>query len=259
MDSASSRYDALRARLRERAEKFPAPLSRLGDALWNKEDEQLSHAACLEQLPEFIDAELAGEAVAKRLPRVKHHLDCCDTCAQEYAELLDTEWAEQRGALARPSNIPRPNLSFLPHAKRSLPEVVLERTRALLPSLAPASMRELGVIADTFFARVQHMGTFELHHGAAQALGLGQRNANPALTTLAACYAATQTVTREITRAQFDDWAQRKTLKQELETRANASARAIGIERDLAARFARAYSEQIAQDPASLRALLNDI
>ncbi len=259
MDSASNRFELLRARLREHAEKFPTPLRRLGDALWSERDEQLSHAACLETLPDYIDAELAGETVAKLFSRVKHHLDRCDSCAQEYAELLDAEWAEQRGALTKPAAMPRPDLSFLPQPKRSLQEIVLERTRALLPTLAPAHLRELEVIADTFFARVRQLGTFELRAGAAQAMGLGGRDTNPALKLLAATYAITQNLTRDITRAQFEEWLQQARLQQELETRANDAARDIGIERELAARFARAYAEQTAREPEALRAFLKEV
>ena len=256
MDSASNRFEPLRARLREHAEKFPTPVRRLGNALWSERDEQLSHAACLEKLPDYIDAELAREPVAKLFSRVKHHLDRCDSCAQEYAELLDAEWAEQRGTLTKPAAMPRPNLSFLPQPKRTLQEIVLERTRALLPTLAPAHLRELEVIADVFFARVQQLGTFELRSNAAQAMGLGKRDTNPALNILAASYATTETLTREITRPQFEEWLQRGTLQQEMETRANAAARAINLEREFAARFARAYAEQIARAPETLRDVL---
>ncbi len=259
MDSASNRFELLRARLREHAEKFPTPLRRLGDALWRERDEQISHAACLEQLPDYIDAELAAEPVAKLFPRVKHHLDRCDSCAQEYAELLDAEWAEQRGALTKPAAMPRPDLSFLTKPKRSLQEIVLEWARAVSAALAPTYLREIDVIADVFFARVQQLGTFELRSGAAQAMGLGGRDTNPALKLLAASYAATQNLTRDITRAQFDEWLQQARLQQELETRANTASRDIGIERELAARFARTYAEQIAREPEALRALLKEV
>lgn len=260
MDSFKDRQDKLRQRLRAQSNRLDPRLQRLGDALWNTNDDALSHEACIEMLPEFVDAEVARQSVAQLFPAVKHHLDRCDTCAQEYAELLEAEWAEQRGALMKPQNIPRPDLSFLPKItpQPSLQEMVLERTRALLPLLAPAHLRELAVIADTFFARVQQLGTFELRLGAAQALGLGQRDTNPALTFLAASYVATQTLLNQITRAQFDQWSHQGTLQQELETRAVTAARAIGIERETAARFARAYTQQIIQAPASLRAQLTD-
>ncbi|RIK29413.1 MAG: hypothetical protein DCC52_07415, partial [Chloroflexi bacterium] len=96
----------------------------------------------------------------------------------------------------------------------------------------------------------------ELRSNAAQALGLGKRDTNPALNFLAASYAATQMLAREITRAQFEEWIARGALEPEIETRADAAARAVGIERELAARFARAYAEQIAREPDALRDLL---
>lgn len=256
MNSSSSRYEALLARMREQPEKFPTPLRRLGDALWNAEDGQISHAECLEELPAFIDAELAGDVVSSVRPRVKHHLDRCDTCAQIYSEMLDTEWAQQRGILATSANLPLPDLSFLPQTKRSIREVVLEQATALLKTLAPDHLGELAIIANTFFARIEQLGTFELRRGAAQAMGLGQRDTNFALILLAASYTATQTLTREITVSQFDQWKQSDTLQQELQARSFAAARDTGIEGEIAARFARTYAAQIAQDSQSLRSLL---
>jgi hypothetical protein len=90
-------------------------------------------------------------------------------------------------------------------------------------------------------------------------MGLGGRDTNPALNVLAATFAVTQDLTRDITRAQFDEWLQQARLQQELETRAHNAARDIGIERELAARFAATYAEQIAREPEALRALLKDV
>ncbi|MBI4674681.1 MAG: hypothetical protein HY741_23805 [Chloroflexi bacterium] len=253
-----SNPDELRNLLRAHADKIPPSLQRLGDALWNPDDEQLSHAACRAALPEFVDAELAGDAVAKLYPAVKHHLDRCDECGREYAELLDTAWAEQRGALVKPRAMPRPDLSFLPQppSTRSLPEIVLEWTRRLLPTFAPGRERELAVIADTFFTRVAPLKTFELRAGAVQAMGLGRRETSPALETLAACYVATQQLVSQTTRQELDAWLAQGTFAQNVETRARDAAQQIGIPRKQAASFARAYAAQIAQDPSALKELL---
>jgi len=256
MDS-ESRYDALRALLRARAEEFPAPLRRLGNALWNQTDEPLSHAECLEQLPEFIDAELAGEAMAKRLPRVKHHLDQCDACSAEYAELLETEWAEQRGALARPTNMPRPNLDFLPQPIPALSDVVLQLAQQLIAVINPARARELSVIAATFFEQARGLGDdLYLRSSPAPALNLGRGEISDGLKTLAGTYAATQALVREVTRRQAQEWQQQAILAAEIETRARAAAQAIGLDNSFAARLAREYAPRIAADPAPLLALL---
>lgn len=231
------------------AENIPPSLQRLREALWGEPEDDISHAECRAMLPEFVEAEAAGEPVARHYPRIKHHLDHCDECGQEYALLLDLELAEARGDIEFVSAVST-------STPRAFQDMLRELARRILHSLAPANLRDLEVIADTFFARVQQLGTFELRLGNTQAMGLGQRDTNPALTILAASYAATQTVTREITRAQFDEWAQAKTLAGEIETRVNRAAREIGIEREFAAQFARAYTEQIAREPETLRALL---
>ncbi|MDL1895071.1 hypothetical protein FBQ82_02250 [Anaerolineae bacterium CFX7] len=232
------------------ADNIPAPLKRLRDALWGEPEDDISHAECRALLPTFVQAEADGEPVAKLYARVKHHLDHCDECGEEYALLLDLELAEVRGEIEFASAIS-------PAAPRSLEQTLQELARRIVESLAPASLPEFGVIAETFFARVEQLGTFELRPSAAQALGLGRRDTNPALNILAASYAATQTLAREITRAQFEEWIARDTLETEIETRADAAARAVGIQRELAARFARVYAEQIAREPDALRDLLS--
>lgn len=257
MDSKSNRYGVLAARLRVHAEKFPTPLRRLGDALWNPDDAQISHQECLAAVTEYIDAELAGEPIAKYFSAIKHHLDRCDPCAQVYAELLDSAWAEQRGALPKPQTMPRPDLSFLPQPAptRSLQDVVLDWTRRLLPTLAPGRERELNVIADTFFARVAPLKSFELRTSTAQALGLGRSDTSPALETLAACYAATQQLLAQMTRQELEEWLAQGAVVQKVETRALGATEQIGMEQKQAARFAHAYAEQIAQDLSLLESL----
>ncbi|GIL16240.1 MAG: hypothetical protein BroJett039_14130 [Chloroflexota bacterium] len=234
------------------SKKISPPVERLRDAVWGEPEDDLSHAECRAALVKFAQAEAAGEPVAKLYPRVKHHLDHCAECGEEYALLLDLELAEARGEIQFTPSVEPTSLPLLEQLARELARRVAE-------SLAPSALREIKVIADTFFARVQQLGAFELRANAAQALGLGRRDANPALNLLAASYIATQNLMRDLTRAQFDEWARQKTLPQELEARANAAARAIGIEREFAARFARAYAKQIAQEPDALRALLTDV
>lgn len=260
MNSSQELQNELRARLRVQANKIPSALQRLGEALWSEPDPQLTHAECRAALPQFVDAELAGEPVAKSYVAVKHHLDHCDTCSAEYAELLETALAEEGGTLLKPNSVPRPDLSFLPTPAptRSLQEIVLEWTRGLLPTFAPGRERELAVIADTFFARVLPLKTYDLRVGAVQAMGLGRRESSVALETLAACYASTQLLVNETTRQEMDAWLAQGTFTQNVETRALDAAHQIGIERKTAARFARAYAEQLSQDPSSLESLLRN-
>lgn len=258
MDSSQNRYQALALRLREHADKFPPELQRLGDALWNEADEPPSHAACLEQLPAYIDAELAGQPVARIFPAVKHHLDRCDTCGQEYAGLLETEWAEQRGVLAKPETIPYPDLSFLPPSRSQLETLVLKYARAVLAVLDPKNLPNLDAVAAAFFAPPKPGQALEERAVYTVDLDNAPGGTGAALTTLAASYATTQSIAAQVTRAQFDSWTGQARIKQNVEPLADASARAIGLNSAAAASFARVYAEQIEQEPASLRAQLSE-
>jgi hypothetical protein len=42
----------------------------------------------LAQLAQFAEMALRGEDMAKLMPLVKHHLDMCKDCSEEYAALL---------------------------------------------------------------------------------------------------------------------------------------------------------------------------
>jgi hypothetical protein len=55
------------------------------------------HQAAQDRLPEFAEAELAGQNAAALFPDVQAHLDACDDCSQLYAELLDMLLAEESG------------------------------------------------------------------------------------------------------------------------------------------------------------------
>ncbi len=261
MAASKNSPDELRAQLRAKGTRLPEPLQRLGDALWNEPDAVITHEVCRAALPQLIEAELSGENVAETFASVKQHLDGCDSCATEYAELLDTARAAQRGALVSAQNIPRPDLAFLskhPPA-RSMPETVLEWARGVLAAHAPTHTRELDVIAETFFERVKQLGAFELRAGTAQAMGLDRRDPSPALATLAATHAATQALISEMTHAQFDAWIQQGTLRQELETHAAKAARDIGLAQEAASDFARAFAEQVVNDPTPLETLLREV
>lgn len=59
-------------------------LERLLKLVARTEDEELSCTACFEQLPVYVDLELAGEDAEARVPRLRQHLDQCGVCREEY-------------------------------------------------------------------------------------------------------------------------------------------------------------------------------
>lgn len=68
---------------------------------------------CLDQLDEYVAAQLAGEDYRARFPEVAVHLDACPDCAEAYARLYELELAEAANRLPQPDQLPAPDLSFL--------------------------------------------------------------------------------------------------------------------------------------------------
>jgi hypothetical protein len=64
-------------------------LERLLRLVAHTEDQELSCAECFDQLPQYVDLELAGEAAATRLPRFDQHLQQCPVCREEYEVLRE--------------------------------------------------------------------------------------------------------------------------------------------------------------------------
>lgn len=252
MSENQTRYDVLTTRLKTRAHLFPRALQRLSDALWNETENPQEHAACLDLVPQVIDAELAGVSIVERYPAVKHHLDRCDTCAREYAALLESEWAEQRGMLASADNLPEPDLSFLPPLKRPLQAVVLEWTRAILLQLAPKNLGDLDLVASSVFAQLTPRRIAEGRSTYKHLFGADPHATNLARTLLTASYTSTREIVAQVSRGQFETWLNQQKLESEVETRALTVARALGFDYDTAKRFAHAFANQVVQDPTAL-------
>ncbi len=61
------------------------------------EEEEISCSECLDLVSQYVDLEIAGEAVQEKLPRVKQHLDQCGVCREEYEVLRDLAQLEAQG------------------------------------------------------------------------------------------------------------------------------------------------------------------
>jgi len=78
-------------------------------------------AACLEQLPAYVDAEMMGQSGAITWQGMRRHLLICTSCAEEYTDLLETVWLAGQGRLppsaleSPPTGSPAstPDLGFL--------------------------------------------------------------------------------------------------------------------------------------------------
>jgi len=50
-------------------------------------DEELDCGDCLAAIAEFVELELVGAEVPEALQRIRHHLEMCPECAEEYEVL----------------------------------------------------------------------------------------------------------------------------------------------------------------------------
>jgi hypothetical protein len=89
-------------------------LKQLLQAIFNVEDSKpVPYEACLDDLPAYVDAELAGRDAKALFPRVRQCLDEYEEFRAEYEELRALMLMEQHGALRQPPFEPVFDFSFL--------------------------------------------------------------------------------------------------------------------------------------------------
>ncbi len=66
----------------------PEQIRQLLERVRATRERELDCGECLEQLAPFAERELAGLAIPAALEAVKHHLDTCGDCREEYESLL---------------------------------------------------------------------------------------------------------------------------------------------------------------------------
>ena len=66
---------------------------RLIQIIW---DEELDCEQFFELVPQYVDAEIDGEEVNQRFPKVKRHLERCPECYDLYLGLRDAALAERQ-------------------------------------------------------------------------------------------------------------------------------------------------------------------
>ena len=63
------------------------------------QDEEISCSECFDLVSHFVEVELAGQDAAAKMPQLKHHLDQCAVCREEYEALRDLQILENKGEL----------------------------------------------------------------------------------------------------------------------------------------------------------------
>ncbi len=255
-DHTDAQLDVLRRKMRERGKELPPTVAKLARAVLGESDADLSHEECLAAIPTYVNAEMAGEHIAKKFPRVKRHLDTCEECSAQYTELLQVTLAEQAGAILVPSAIPSPNLDFLLQPIK-LPDFVLRQAIQILRTISSAPLPDLASIAEVIFERIDALGgKFVLQPGLARQLALDSGELSEATVTLALTYAATQRIVKSLTPEQIDASLAENRLQAQIEDMAIAAAREIQVGTSQAKCLAQEYARHICADPAELRALV---
>jgi len=103
---------------------------------------------CLNQLDDYIDAQLAGEDYLARFGDVAVHLDACLDCASVYARLYELALAEATDQLPQVESISTPDLSFLQTEMTVSPEPTTRQASSKRPSLAELLQQALSYTDD---------------------------------------------------------------------------------------------------------------
>jgi len=70
-------------------------LKQMVRAIASTRPDEVGCEACFAELDRFVELHLAGKDPEKALPLIKHHLDLCGDCRQEYEVLLEAIRATQ--------------------------------------------------------------------------------------------------------------------------------------------------------------------
>ncbi len=248
-----ARLNKLRQNLRARGNRLSPAMNKLARAALGESEDGLTHQECIDALPAYVDLELANERVAAKFPRVKRHLDTCDDCSAQYAELLETALAAQEGRIPTAVTTPAPDLSFL----TTLPDFVKQIAAKILAAIAPNQVPDLSVISEVFFERINTLGgKFVLQPSAIRELGFDSGELSEALVTLAVTYAATQAIIASLAPNEIDALAAQNHLCEKIEELARTAARSVQGEPALSQRIAGQFATRVCADPTTLRVLI---
>ena len=67
--------------------------------IYETQEQEISCSECFDQVSRFIDLELEGKEAPTIMPELKHHLDQCRACREEYEALREIRRLEDEGNL----------------------------------------------------------------------------------------------------------------------------------------------------------------
>jgi hypothetical protein len=65
--------------------------------IYETQDEEISCSECFDRVSQYVDLEISGQDAAAKLPQVRHHLNQCPACREEYEALRDLRLLEEQG------------------------------------------------------------------------------------------------------------------------------------------------------------------
>jgi hypothetical protein len=64
--------------------------------IYTTRESEISCTECFDLISRFVELEVAGEDAASRMPEIKHHLEQCRACREEYEVLRDLRNLEEK-------------------------------------------------------------------------------------------------------------------------------------------------------------------
>ena len=67
--------------------------------IYETQSEEISCTECFDLVSPFVELEVSGGDAAAKMPQVKHHLNQCRACRDEYEVLRDLRLLEENGKM----------------------------------------------------------------------------------------------------------------------------------------------------------------
>jgi hypothetical protein len=65
--------------------------------IYETQNEEISCTECFDLVSPYVELEVSGQDATTKMPKVKHHLEQCRACRDEYEALRDLRLLEERG------------------------------------------------------------------------------------------------------------------------------------------------------------------
>ena len=67
--------------------------------IFDTRENEISCSECFDLISRFVELEIAGQDAAGKMPEIRHHLNQCRACRDEYEALRDLRRLEENGDL----------------------------------------------------------------------------------------------------------------------------------------------------------------